>query len=618
MRKKRVLLHSNFCKVFTGFGKNQKNILKYLYRTGKYEIFEAANMKLESDETLKNLPWDCFGTIPDDYQQLPPEKQKAAGYGSLKIDDIVSKVRPDVYIGTEDIWAFTNFHHKPWWNKIKCMVWTTLDSLPILPQAIEYAPKIKDYYVWSSFAEKAFGDLGYDHVKTLRGSLDTNNFFKLGEEKKSSLRKFHGIDEDTFIIGFVFRNQLRKSVPNLLDGFKKFKQKNPKSKLLLHTHWSEGWDIKRLLDEKNIQINDVLTTYFCSSCNRYRIKAFSGQDNKCLFCGEDKFNTTNTKHGVSETQLNEVYNLMDVYCHPFTSGGQEIPVQEAKLAELITLVTDYSCGEDSCSDESGGLPLSWNEYREPGTQFIKASTDPNSINQMLQLVFDMTSEERIDMGKKSRQWVIDNFSIDVIGAKIEEIIDSSPFLDDLEDIENKNYNDLYKMPQGMDNSDFVIDIYKKILNDDVDHRNEGYIKWYSDLESGKLNQQQVYNHFISVAKKQNLSKPVSFKDILDSDDEGNRVAVIIPGDATDLLLINSLLKNLQRKHKNHNIYIFTKPEHFECIEDNPYVFKCLPYSASLDNPLSMEGFSNHGGFFEFAYYPATTTQKVPCYIHNGK
>ena len=74
---------------------------------------------------------------------------------------------------------------------------------------------------------------------------------------------------------------------------------------------------------------------------------------------------------------------MDVYCHPFTSGGQEIPIQEAKLTELITLVTNYSCGEDNCTPQSGGLPLEWNEYREPGTQFIKASTIPSSISKQL-------------------------------------------------------------------------------------------------------------------------------------------------------------------------------------------------------------------------------------------
>jgi glycosyltransferase involved in cell wall biosynthesis len=173
----------------------------------------------------------------------------------------------------------------------------------------------------------------------------------------------------------VFRNQLRKSVPNLLDGFKIFTQNNPdaKAKLLLHTHWSEGWDILKLLKEKNIERTDILTTYFCSSCNRYDIKPFEGQKIKCKFCNQNNSSeTTNVKNGVDERQLNEIYNLMDVYCHPFTSGGQELPIQEAKLTELVTLVTNYSCGEDCCTDESGGLPLDWTEYREPGTQFIKA------------------------------------------------------------------------------------------------------------------------------------------------------------------------------------------------------------------------------------------------------
>jgi len=618
MRKKRVLIHSNFCKAFTGFGKNSKNILKYLYKTGKYDIFEAANMRMEKDDSLNYLPWKCYGGVPENYHQLPQDEKRKAGYGALKIDEIVNEVRPDIYIGAEDIWAFTNFHHKPWWNKIKCMVWTTLDSLPILPQAIEYAPKIKDYYVWSSFAEKAFKEMGYNHVKTLRGSLDTSLFFKLKEEERSNLRKFHGIKEEDFIIGFVFRNQLRKSVPNLLDGFKIFKEEQPNAKLLLHTHWDEGWDINRLIEEKGINRSDILTTYFCSSCNRYKISPFVGQKQNCPFCREETFNTTNTKDGVSEEQLNEVYNLMDVYCHPFTSGGQEIPIQEAKLTELITLVTNYSCGEDSCSPESGGLALDWNEYREPGTQFIKASTDPKSIYEKLKMVYNMSDKERGSLGKKSRQWVFDNFCVEVIGKKIESIIDEAAFLDDSVDLKNNNYNDLYPMPTNLDNGDFVINLYENILNDYVDHRTEGYKKWVGDLDSGKINQNQLYNHFIMTARKQNAQKPLAFEDVLGGSDKGKRVAVIIPGEATDILFINSLLKNLQRKHKEHNIYVITKPEYFEYIEDNKYVFKCLPYSDSIENPISMEGFGENDGYFEAAYYPATTTQKIPCYIHNGK
>ena len=42
-KKKTVLIHSNFCRAYTGFGKNKKNILRYLYETGKYNIVELAN-----------------------------------------------------------------------------------------------------------------------------------------------------------------------------------------------------------------------------------------------------------------------------------------------------------------------------------------------------------------------------------------------------------------------------------------------------------------------------------------------------------------------------------------------------------------------------------------------
>ena len=139
-------------------------------------------------------------------------------------------------------------------------------------------------------------------------------------------------------------------MPNLLEGFKLFKEKNRgvKTKLLLHTHYGEGWDIPKLAREYNISDEEILTTYICKVCNKYTVQSYRGQDIQCNYCKAEKScTTTNVGHGVTEEQLNEIYNLMDVYCHPFTSGGQEIPVQEAKLTELITLVTNYSCGEDS-------------------------------------------------------------------------------------------------------------------------------------------------------------------------------------------------------------------------------------------------------------------------------
>ena len=268
MRKKKILIHSNFCKAFTGFGKNKKNILKYLANTDKYEIFEAANGKIKGDPSLNSLPWKCYGTVPASYNSLQGDEKKKAGYGQFEIENIIKEVKPDVYIGIEDIWGFSDLPNQSWWNKINKMIWTTLDSLPILQQAIDFAPKLEHYYVWASFAEKAMNDIGYDNVKTLRGSVDTSHFYRKSKEERDSLREANGINKNDFIVGFVFRNQLRKSVPNLLDGFKLFKKEAPNAKLLLHTHWSEGWDIPTLLKEKGIDNSDILTTYFLQKMSK--------------------------------------------------------------------------------------------------------------------------------------------------------------------------------------------------------------------------------------------------------------------------------------------------------------------------------------------------------------
>ena len=626
-KKLKILFHSNFSRAYTGFGKNAKNVLSYLYKTGKYEIIEAANGHMKDSVAVSKMPWECIGTLPNDPAKIEsinkdPALARQAAYGAETIDDLIKDIKPDIYIGAEDVWGFNGFWNKKWWNKIHSAIWTTLDSEPILPLAVEAAPKIKNYFVWASFAEREMHKLGHKHVKTLRGSIDTDFFFRTIDSYRSNLRQRFGIEEDTFIIGFVFRNQLRKSVPNLLEGYKIFCQENPrvKAKLLLHTSWSEGWDILRLLKEKGIHHSNVLTTYYCSACKSYHVKSFSGEEQPCPYCKSEKtFSTTGVKNGVSENQLNEVYNLMDVYCHPFTSGGQEIPIQEAKLTELITLVTNYSCGEDNCTPESGGLELEWNEYREPGTQFIKASTCPKSIYDKLKQVYEMNEDDRLSIGSQARQWVIDNFSVEVIGKRLEEIIDDMPFIEDF-DFTIKDLNEEHEFKNNLPNEEFILDLYENILFDSVDKNSSGFKIWLSKLENREADKKTIYDHFINTAKKTNLKRKSrkDFGSLFSEEDEGRRVAIVIPRSSTDVLLINSLIKKLKHKHKKHNIYVFTESSNFQYIEDNPDVHQCLQYAENIDSPRLLEGAGENKGFFEFAYFPHTTTQKFPCYIHNGK
>ena len=624
--KKKILFHSNYHKLFTGFGKNAKNILSYLYKTGKYELVELANGKAFNDPELSKLPWRAIGTLPRPDQALTPEEQKKpefqrnVAYGQYGIDKIITEEKPDIYLGVEDIWAFDGYWKKRWWNKVNCGVWTTLDSLPILQVALDAAPKIHHYFTWASFASKKMNELGHTHVKTLNGSIDTSKFYRLKDGDRLQLRDKYSLGHQDFIIGFVFRNQLRKSAPNLLDGFKLFLENNPqsKAKLLLHTHWGEGWDIPRLLKEKGIDPSLVLTTYFCKQCKQYEIKPFTGQGQTCKFCGTTgSQETTNITHGVSDKQLNEIYNLMDVYCHPFTSGGMEIPVFEAKLTELITLVTNYSCGEDSCTPESGGLPLSWSEYREPGTQFIKATTRASSICEQLEKVFKTPLEKRRELEVKAREFVVKNYSIEVIGKKLEDLFDSMPPVVWDFDLSTPLRDPHYNPAPCEDPSDWLVDLYTNILKvENVEKSDAGLQGWIHQLNQGRT-RENVLQFFRETAFKENqeIQKP-DFESFLGEEGNGKRLAVVISGGVEEVYLVNSLFESLSHQYPDYKIYAILNPNFFPLIDSNPFIYKCVPYSPQCAEPLLLEGNGQHKGYFELVFYPEATKDKHIIH-HNG-
>lgn len=557
-KKLKILLLANYSRAFTGFGKAMKNICLALYNDPEIEIIEAAN-GISAGQDLR-LPWKAYGTMTQNAAILnsikgDPQKERANQYGFYEIDNIIEKERPDVFIGIEDIWAFFEFDKKPWWNTINKVIWTTIDSIPIYPWAVELAPKTDAFMVWASFAQKEMRKLGVSNVDVLHGPVDLTHFKPLSKDKKEQLKKFHKLD-DCYIVGFVFKNQLRKSVTNLIDGFEQFKKVKPNAKLLLHTDWSEvqsGWDIPRYLREKGLDNKDFLASYVCHKCNYYFVNSYEGEQKNCPLCRSEKSVFTKTSgKGVSEQQLNEIYNLMDVYCHPFTSGGQEIPLQEAKAAGLITLTTSYSCGLDNCFPSQGGLPLDWKEYREPQTQFIKATTLPESICEQLTAVANMSEEEKNTLISNGLKYVEEEFSVPNVVKKLrQKILSFKP------------------------------------------------VDWPEKIESVK-----------------NTTDFNSFFDENDGEKE-NRIAVIMKESAGDILMINSMIDNLSELYPDDKIFVVTSPQFFHMIEDHPKVHKMIPYLEGLDNLLFLEGIKEHKGFFKCAWIAGITTQKHLAYLHNG-
>ena len=629
MDKLKIFFHTDFSCAKTGFGTNARRILTYLYKTGKYDIIHYCCSMRNGSLLLTKTPWKSIGCLPQDdfeYQQIVHHEGspifKQANYGHFLLEDALKKHKPDVYIGQQDFWAFDGYI-KPWWNKIPCVIHTTVDSLPILDLAKKHAHTIKNFWVWSEFAEKEFHKLGHTHVKTVHGAIDENEFYRLSNQQKHNLRNIFNIDQNAFIIGFVFRNQLRKSIPHLLEAFKKFKEiTNSNSKLLLHTCFSDTadstWDIPKLIKDIGVNNADVLVTHVCHECFRYWVKPFEGEQSPCPVCGtQNSMNTPSVHLGVKNDELNEIYNLMDVYCHPFTSGGQEIPIQEAKLAGLPTLVTNYACGEDMCCPEAHSLPLQWEKDWEPNTNFIKARTKVDSIVDQLIKAYKMPKNERDFIGDSSRDWVIKNYSINVVGKQFEKFLDAQEKTQYSFDmcVEPKNPDaDIIPI---QDNKRWLKELYINILKMDVSDTDDGLLYWLNCISNG-MERDGIENYFRQEAYKTNLKNQqseqnLSLRQIIGFEND-KKLLYVIPESIGDIFMSTSLYKNLKEKYNEYKIIVATKESYFSILKGNPYIDKVIPYLPIMDNELIMTGSGKQKGFVDVYIFATAPMQRFLNYV----
>ena len=94
MKKKKVLFHSDSALAKTGFGRNAKELLSYLYNTDKYEIYHYCCGANKNSAELNRTTWKSLGALPNDKNLLmklnqDPQQGKDVNYGGYFINDVV-------------------------------------------------------------------------------------------------------------------------------------------------------------------------------------------------------------------------------------------------------------------------------------------------------------------------------------------------------------------------------------------------------------------------------------------------------------------------------------------------------------------------------------------------
>lgn len=638
MRKKRVLFLTDYAGVNTGFGKNIKLLLSHLYKSGKYELFNAACCVRQQLPEFERFPWKTIGVIPNDQGFLQKMQQdqhfaRMASYGEPQIGKIVEEVKPDVVFAIQDSWGALFVTDKPFFKKVPTVCWITFDSLPLLQDTIDKADKIQHYWTWSDFAEHEFHRLGHTHVKTQYPLTNTDNFYPLGQDKINKIKQEQGLSKDCKIFGFVFRNQLRKLVGTLIAGYAEFLKQNPQmlssTKLLLHTHFGEGWDIMRFAKQYDVPKENILCTYICKETHKYFILPYKGQDIENPITKNKTLVTVDITRGVTDAQLNEIYNVMDAYIHPATSGACEIPIVEAALTEKIVATCDYSFGWNVVNHNKGCIPIDYSFYNEPplggGSQFLKSQPYPSSIAKIIKKICFMKSDQKRKMEQDSREWAISNYSASINGKKIEEFIDSQGLIEEESSWVNKeikNINPKAQIEHVHDNLQWILQLYNEILDSKPRNDDDGVTHWLSQIERG-VPRANIESYFRDVAKKElqqeNEQSLEALFDKEDKDERLKRLLIVQPQSAGDIFIVTSLMDSIRDRYPKNEwkIYFACEPKFFDLVLGNPNVDKLIPYHQIMDNQLVMEGKGDHIGHVAICLNPYFSTQRLLNYTHNG-
>jgi glycosyltransferase involved in cell wall biosynthesis len=662
MGKKRVGISTSSPLVKTGFSKVGFEIAKYLYNTGKYEIYYLHHSISNNDPNFQRFPWHNQGALIHEVVTNPswqdPNWQRWAAYGNARSHDFIVGNKLDIIILAEDIWAFAadQYYKQDFFQfcKNNTIVWTTCDSEPILGAFKDWIDNCPNVLFWTKFGVTALKNENAERFKNLDylyGCINTDNYKLIGNSERQELRKKFNISDDTTLFFTCNRNQLRKLYPSNIEALARFKKQFPgaKAKMHFHTSWSEcggGWDLNKIRDEQGLALDDILATYFCMSCGEWEVKPYTGENLDCPSCGKKGTPpppghpchegggciTAGVTSSITEQELSKIAQLSDAAISAITSGGFEYFIPESLLNRLPILVTNYSAGQDFC-ELPFVFPLDGTFYREAGTGFYKHSANINTIVKFIDKICKMPLAKRREIGQQGREWAIKNLDTKVIAGKIEKMADAMPALDWDKYHEKKTDYDK-KVPDAAiptnieSDVDFVKTLYRNILKMEQPDNDPGLLGWISHfhnmppgLHNDRLRTRMlVEQKFREVAVNENQkNNPIQFKDLLDLSRPNKRLLFCIKESGGDIFICTALLKDLKQRYPDHDIYFMCDPKFQDILAGNEYIFKVLPWHDLMSNEMVATGAGQDqkDKLFDVFIMPGVSSQKWLNYLTNN-
>lgn len=321
--------------VNSGFGKYAYEFLSRLHKTNKYETAEFASYGFVNDPRDKNIDWTYYANAVRENDPRYKEYMSRTDnqFGRWRFEKVLLDFKPDIVCDVRDYWM-THYQPvsplRPYFHHV---LMPTVDSAPQQEEWVDVflsADAIFTYSDWGAEVLKQQSNNKINYIDTVTPGVNLDIFYM---KDSKTLRERFNIEQDSFVIGSVMRNQKRKLIPELLLSLKQLlnhlSQTNNSQKvyLYLHTTYPDmGWDIPELLSQYEVA-NHVLFSYLCKQCGHVECSTFCGTQKICSKCLNKSSAFPSVSQGVSEEQLSDIYNLFDLYVQYSICLGKDEPIK---------------------------------------------------------------------------------------------------------------------------------------------------------------------------------------------------------------------------------------------------------------------------------------------------
>lgn len=266
--------------VETGFGRVAQNILPALNEAHELHIM-GCNY------------WGDYDEKAEGYRVYPAGVYGSDPFGSHRVVDLVTRIKPDLVWVTNDFWIALEY-----WRRLKevqekigfkFFCYSPIDSYGIFPELMPNVEEWDGFATYTEFGAEEMKKAGYSKkIDIIPHGIDPNTFFPMSMKE---CRKELGLpDDDAFIVFNGNRNQPRKRIDITIRGFIDFAKDKPDARLWLNMGTKDlGWDIVPLFRR-------IASDYGYNSKEKLIITSPNFSTDNCL----------------PVEQLNMVYNAVNV------------------------------------------------------------------------------------------------------------------------------------------------------------------------------------------------------------------------------------------------------------------------------------------------------------------